>query len=161
VLQGEAAPGVRFRGYCGIIAREFPIRLPAVSLSSRGRSFESITAHLLLRNHWRRRGEPLTAAHILSALRVGRMKLLESVAGPAAVYARKEGPKKPCLAYKHRVCCRTLNECCPVCKAIARVPTLAVNQGKTRSIRPPNSSYQRRASMLRAPLDSDALTRRL
>ena len=36
-----------------------------------------------------------TAARFVSALRIGRMKLLESVAEPAAVYARKEEPKKP------------------------------------------------------------------
>jgi len=36
-----------------------------------------------------------TAARIVSALRIGRMKLLESVGEPAEVYARKEKPKKP------------------------------------------------------------------
>ena len=36
-----------------------------------------------------------TAARIVSALRLGRMKLLESVADPTAVYARKEKPKEP------------------------------------------------------------------
>jgi hypothetical protein len=38
------------------------------------------------------RGE---ATHLLNVLRLGRMKLLESVSEPAAVYARKEEPKKP------------------------------------------------------------------
>lgn len=35
------------------------------------------------------------AARIVNALRIGRMRLLESVAEPAAVYARKEETKKP------------------------------------------------------------------
>lgn len=35
-----------------------------------------------------------TAVRIVSALRIGRMKLLESVAEPAAVYERKEKTKK-------------------------------------------------------------------
>ena len=36
-----------------------------------------------------------TAARIVNALRIGRMKLLESVGEPAEVYARKEERKKP------------------------------------------------------------------
>lgn len=35
------------------------------------------------------------AARLLNILRLGRMKLLESVGEPAEVYARKEKPKKP------------------------------------------------------------------
>jgi hypothetical protein len=35
------------------------------------------------------------ATRLLNILRLGRMKLLESVGEPAEVYARKEEPKKP------------------------------------------------------------------